>query len=477
VLGLALCAGLAVPSVRGADKDPPKAGDKGLEGIWQGTLKIGNVELRLAFKVTKKDDKLTATLDSIDQGAKDIPVDSVEQKDATVTFTMAKLKASFEGTMNKEGTEIAGTFKQAGMEFPLTLKRTDKVAELARPQEPKKPYPYDAVEVTYENKKGGAKFAGTLTLPKGDGPFPVVLLITGSGPQDRDETVAGHKPFLILADHLTRKGVAVLRVDDRGVGGSTGDTEKATSEDFAGDVLAGVEFLKGRKEIDPKRIGLVGHSEGGMIAPMVAAQSKDVAFIVLLAGPGQTGEDLLLLQGELVVKSEGGDADAVKKARAQQEALFGILKKEKDPKAAKEKVDAYVKEQTEKLTDEERKQLEALKAVQEAKLNMLLTPWFRYFLEYDPAPALKKVRCPVLAVNGEKDVQVSAKENLARIKKSLEEGGNPDVTVKELPGLNHLLQTCKTGAVSEYTRIEETMAPAALEVISDWILAHVKAGK
>ncbi len=337
-------------------------------------------------------------------------------------------------------------------------------AAFNRPQEPKKPYPYDEEEVGYENKRDSVKLAGTLTLPRGKGPFPAALLITGSGPQDRNESLLGHKPFLVLADYLTRQGIAVLRVDDRGVGGSTGSVPDSTTENFAADVTAGIEFLKTRKEIDPKQIGLIGHSEGGLIAPMVAAQNGDVAFIVLMAGTGLTGEEILYLQGALILKASGASAEQLAKQRATQEGMFKILKEEKDPATAEKRLH---EELSRNLTEEAKKKSEQAIAAQIKRVN---TPWFRYFLTLDPRPALRKVKCPVLALNGENDLQVPATENLREIEAALKAGGNKNITIVRLPKLNHLFQTSETGSLSEYAKIEETVAPVALKTIGDWIL-------
>jgi pimeloyl-ACP methyl ester carboxylesterase len=350
---------------------------------------------------------------------------------------------------------MTGTWKQGNGSLPLTFRRVDKVVLAApRPQEPKKPYPYAEEEVTYENKAGASKLAGTLTTPAGKGPFTAVLLITGSGQQDRDESLLGHRPFLVLADHLTRKGIAVVRVDDRGMGGSTGDVKNATSEDFAADVLAGVEFLKKRGF---GRIGLIGHSEGGMIAPMVAVRSKDVAFIVLMAGTGVNGEELLRAQASGIARAMGAGDAAIAKNSAVQDQLNSIIKKEADPQVRA----ARMKELRESLGLPENGQFAAA-----------ATPWFRFFLMYDPAPALRRVTCPVLAINGELDLQVPPDQNLPAIEKALKQGGNRDFQVIKLPKLTHLFQTSQTGSPAEYSKIDETIAPVALETISDWILKH-----
>jgi hypothetical protein len=288
-----------------------------VEGNWLATLEVAGAKLRLVVKIEKSASGYAAKFDSPDQGATDLPIDSIVLDGNKLTFAAAKFGISYDGTLNQAGDEISGAFKQGANEMPMIFKRVAAVPKLNRPQDPKKPYPYDEQEVSYRNEKDNINIAGTLTLPRGGGPYPAVLLITGSGSQDRNETIAGHRPFLVLADYLTRNGVAVLRVDDRGIGGTGIGSLSATSENYAEDVLAGVSFLKQRKEIDPKMIGLIGHSEGGMIAPMAAARSNDVAFIVLLAGPGQRGEDVIYTQTELIHKAQGTPPDTLAHILAQ----------------------------------------------------------------------------------------------------------------------------------------------------------------
>jgi fermentation-respiration switch protein FrsA (DUF1100 family) len=441
-----------------------------LEGVWEGALDVGAMKLRLALKVTKAaDGAFAAKFDSLDQGATDLPVDVISLKDGAVHFEMKRLLVAFDGTLNKEGSEIAGQFKQGGASFPLTLKRMARPTTLNRPQEPKPPYPYDEEEVSYENKRDGVKLAGTLTLPRGKSSFPAVILITGSGAQNRNEELLGHKPFLVLADYLTRQGVAALRVDDRGVGGSTGSVPNSTSENFGADVLAGIEFLKSHKGVNPKQIGLIGHSEGGLIAPMVAAQSSDVAFVVMLAGPGLPGEEILYLQSAVILKASGADAEALAKQRATQEMIFTILKQEKDNVVAEKKLREEFDKRIAGASEADKSKA---KQAAEAQIKQALSPWFRYFLTYDPRPALTKVKCPVLALNGENDMQVPVTENLREIESTLKAAGNKDVTIVRLPRLNHLFQTSETGSPGEYGKIEETLAPVALKAIGDWILKH-----
>lgn len=331
-----------------------------------------------------------------------------------------------------------------------------------RPQNPKKPYPYHEEEVTYKSVEYGIKLAGTLTFPESGGPFPAVVLISGSGAQNRDEEIMGHKPFLVLADYLTRQGIAVLRYDDRGVGGSSIGPLNATTENFAQDVLGGVSYLKSRKEIDPEQVGLIGHSEGGIIAPMVAAGSPDIAFIVMMAGTGVIGEEILKLQAELMMRVNGTSEGLIKENARAQKVMFDIIKSTTDIETAKEKV-------REALSDMN----PMIRNAAQAQIGSTMSPWMRYFITYDPQTALQKIKCPVLALNGEKDLQVSPGQNLPEIEKALIAGKNRDFKTIELPGLNHLFQTCKTGSVSEYAQIEETVSPNVLELIASWILEHV----
>jgi len=456
-------------------KTAPSPGKEGIEGMWMGTLSFSGTELRVVFHISKNaEGKLTATLDSPDQGAKDIPVEEVTFQNNHLHINAKSIGGIYEGDMQEGKPGIDGKWTQGGMSIPLVLERIDKVPELVRPQEPKPPYPYIEKEVTYENKKAGITLAGTLTLPSAGAPFPAVLLITGSGAEDRDETVFGHRPFLVLADYLTRRGIAVLRVDDRGVGKSTGTTAKATSQDFAGDALAGVEYLKSLKEINPNQIGLLGHSEGGIIAPMVAIQSPDVAFIVMMAGTGLTGEKILYLQSALIYKAEGVSDETIAKDRKLKEKIFAVIKQESDTAAAAKKMRQLMTDAMAQMDEKEKQALSYSPEMVDMSIQQLLIPWFRYFLTYDPAPTLMKVKCPVLAINGEKDLQVPPKENLTAIDEVLKAGGNPDVTVKELPGLNHLFQKAETGSPSEYAKIEETISPEALDMIGNWIIEHTQ---
>jgi uncharacterized protein len=461
--------------------DPSKASappiPNELEGFWEGKLKLNAaIELRLVLRVEKgKDGRLKAALASPDQGANNIPISAIELKGDELTFESKIVGAKYAGKRMKEGTGFDGQFNQGALKLRLALKKTDRISVAPRPQTPRPPFPYRSEDVSYENKPGRVKLAGTLTLPPGKGPFPAVLLLTGSGAQDRDETILSHRPFFVIADALTRRGIAVLRVDDRGVGGSTGSLSRSTLEDLVGDALAGIAYLKGRKEIDPAKIGLAGHSEGGLIAPLAALRSSDVAFIILMAGTGLPGIDILKAQGELIAKAEGASESELKFDRDAQQRVIEILLHEKDEKAARAKLADALKELRANMPESTKKALEESGGLSEAMVDAFNNAWFRSFLAYDPRPTLRKVRCPVLAINGEKDLQVPSRENLAEIEKALKAGGRTDIETIEFKGLNHLFQPCKTGSPSEYAKIEITIAPEVLKAIGDWILEHTSA--
>jgi uncharacterized protein len=439
-----------------------------LKGDWSGVLDAGSSKLKLVLHFTPDNDgKWRGTMDSPDQAANGIKLDVVTIEGQALKFVIHLIGASYDGTL--KGDELRGTFTQSGMTFPLNFKRAT-AADLAppkRPQTPQPPYPYNSEEVTFENRAANIKLAGTLTTPRTKAPFPAVILITGSGPQNRNEELLGHHPFWVLSDHLTRAGIAVLRFDDRGVGASTGKFSTATSADFATDVLAGIEFLKTRQEINLKKIGLVGHSEGGLIAPMCAAQSKDVAFIVMMAGTGVPGDEILHEQSALLMRAEGMPETMIAENRQNQAQMFAIVKAEQDVVVAEKKLLEMVAAAVAKVPAAQKKTVEATLTNQIKSYN---SPWFRHFLMFDPRVVLRQVKVPVLALNGELDLQVPPKQNLPEIAKALKVAGNKNVQIVELPKLNHLFQTTKTGAFSEYAKLEETISPIALKLMSDWIV-------
>ncbi|MGE3240178.1 MAG: alpha/beta hydrolase family protein [Pirellulales bacterium] len=444
----------------------------GLAGFWQGSLKPSPViELRLALEIKAKEGpELEGDLISLDQGSARIPLRAKVDEAGVVKILVASIGGAFEGKFSGDGSEMTGEWRQGGQKFPLAFKRVAEAVKLHRPQEPQPPFPYDEEQVSIENQAAGVTLAGTLTLPKGAGPHPAMVLVTGSGPQDRDEAIMGHRPFFVLADHLTRQGIAVLRFDDRGVGKSTGNFGTATHNDFVGDALSAVEWLKARKEIDPQRIGIIGHSEGGIVAPLAAAkQPGDIAFIVLLAGVGVPMDELLVRQGMDLGSVMGGSEVKLIESAAKQRELYGRIIKATDAAEVEKLVRELVTQQLAEFTPEQREAMGLTEGVIESQIKTASTPWFRQLVAYNPRPALEQVKCPVLAINGEKDLQVAADDNLTAIQKALAAGGNTQVKIVKLEGLNHLFQHCTTGAISEYGQIEETMSPEVLELVSGWI--------
>jgi hypothetical protein len=328
---------------------------------------------------------------------------------------------------------------------------------------------YYSEKVTFTNPVDHLSLAGTLTLPAKKGVFPVVILISGSGPQSRDGEFAGHKLFLVLADYLTRRGIGVLRYDDRGFGQSTGNFSSGTSLDFSYDVQSAIKYLKTRKDVDKTKIGLIGHSDGAMIAPMVAARSRDVSFIVLLAGPGVPGAKLLLDRQELIEKKVGLPDSLIKKSRNHSEQVFKIIINARNTETAKADLMKFSREHYNDIPGYAIPHGVSKDEFIARQIEMFSSPWFKYLLAYDPAPVLQKVTCPVLALNGDKDVQVLAKANLEGIKKALEAGGNTKTTIKELIGMNHAFQECETGMPDEYSKISQTLSTKAMLEMQQWI--------
>jgi pimeloyl-ACP methyl ester carboxylesterase len=337
---------------------------------------------------------------------------------------------------------------------------SEEIPRPNRPQDPKPPFPYEQQEVVFENIPAGIQLAGTLTIPEGTGPFPVMVTISGSGSQDRNSNFFEHKPFWVIADYMARLGIAVLRYDDRGVGGSTNSETEATSADLAGDVTAAVTFLLDHPDIDPNRIGLIGHSEGGMIAPMVATEIEDIALIVLLAGPGVPGSKILLDQNEDIYRANGAPESVIEARLIYLRLIFEILQDYLDDAEAKEKIgEAFTQTYGQSLSQEEL----------DTEAEAWTSPWLRFFILYDPGPTLAQVTCPILALFCELDIQVDPNENLPVMEYILARAGHTDYLVHELPELNHLFQTAETGVIEEYPHIEETFSSTALDLIGAWI--------
>jgi uncharacterized protein len=453
---------------------------EGLAGNWKGTLEVGPISLRV-FLVLEggATHRSRGYFVSPDQAETRFPVARLTLDSQSVGFEVPAIAGSYAGQLDRASRIMKGTWKQAGRAIPLALTWTEADWKLRRPQTPQPPFPYQAEEVTVENPSANLKLAGTLTRPSGAGPFAAAILISGSGPQDRDETLFGHKPFAVIADFLSRNGHAVLRVDDRGTGKSTGNFGAATSEDFSKDAEAALDYLSTRREIDPRRIGFIGHSEGGLIAPMVAARRADVGFLVLLAAPGIAGEELALAQAETFSRLKGFGEEGIVKCRPLNREALRMVQSGLSPNEMKSKLKEYEQKMLPLVSAQDRQLYETLKEQTEANLELglaqLQTAWMQFMLRYDPAADLRRVRCPVLALTGQLDKQVLASQNLPAIEKHLEAGGNTRVTVKELTGLNHLFQTAQTGDLKEYGEIEETFAPSALAEMLDWLKVNAGA--
>ncbi|WP_299440072.1 alpha/beta fold hydrolase [uncultured Aquimarina sp.] len=445
-------------------------GAQEIAGTWNGVLNVSGSELPVEITISKSNDEYTAVLRSPSQGNRDIPADKVSFENQLLTIEIGAMMVTYKGKL--ENQVFKGTFTQGGNSISLNLTEGKTVLEKPkrRPQDPVKPYPYISEDVVFLNKKADdIKLSGTLTLPKDIKKPPVVILISGSGPQNRNEELLNHRPFLVLSDYLTRQGIAVLRYDERGVGESEGTFSGATSLDFASDVEAAIEFLKKRNDIDTKKIGLIGHSEGGFIVPIIASTNKDVAFIVSLAGTGVIGKKVLISQAKRALELLGASKEYIEVDGKTRDIVFSTVQRESGKEAIVAKSKERLKKYSETLSEEKKTFFLTL------PLDQLISvfsesAWMQYFIRTDPDQFLSKVSVPVLAINGSKDSQVLPELNLGGFKKGLEKAGNKDYTVKEIEGLNHLFQTADTGAGTEYGTIEETFNPEAMKLVSDWIL-------
>jgi pimeloyl-ACP methyl ester carboxylesterase len=430
-------------------------------GDWVGTLTVAQTDLRVVFHLqTDAEGDLVGTMDSPDQGAEDIPVGRILVDADTLRLEVPSIAGAFAGVLGDSAQVLDGQWVQGGRRLPLTLERRAEAPTVRRPQEPTLPYPYESETVTFRSEAAGATLEGTLTHPTdADGPVPGVVLVAGSGPSDRNAAIMGHKPFLVLADALTRRGLAVLRFDERGVGASGGTQDGATSADLADDVAAAVEALTRRQEVDAAQVGVIGHSEGGIIAPMVATQTDRVSFLVLLATPGLPGDAVLADQLERRIERRGANRRIQALQQGTQQRIFEILKQDADSAAMASQL-RKVMIQSRGISGEQ---------TIEREIRRLMDPWLRFYVSHDPRTILRDVDVPVLALAGAKDQQIPPDTNQAAIAEALNADENPAVSVRTLDGLNHLFQTADTGAPSEYGRIEETFAPTALDVIGNWI--------
>jgi len=463
---------LIIPILFGCNTYPQQANliPEQLVGSWEGSLTFNSITLRMVFHLEQNESgNLGGTMDSPDQGATGIAISEVKIDSNTINISIRSIGGTYTGEYNDQTKELKGIWRQGSSSLPLILKPQVEEVVLNRPQEPKPPYPYNIVEVGFENVEAGVTLAGTLIYPKREEPFTAVILISGSGPQNRDEEVFQHKPFLVLADHLVRQGIAVLRYDDRGTGESTGNFASGTSRDFAKDAWAAFQFVKEQKYFNTTKIGLVGHSEGGLIAGMLAAEHEELDFAVLMAGPGLTGEEITHLQSALIARANGASEEEISRSNDLNKRLFEAVKSEPDRQELSSEIETIINDYIANLSESEKLKPENNRESLNAIASKVTTPWFRYFLTYDPSEVLSKMKCPVLAVNGEKDLQVPPKENLKAIEKALKKAKNKDFTIKEIKGLNHLFQTANTGSPSEYVQIEETFSPQAMSLISEWI--------
>jgi len=435
----------------------PKKDKPVLEGSWKGELRLGDSVIPLVFNISRNDqDELTGTMDSPDQKVFGIPLDQITVENKSIKLNLSSINASFSGSFNSEG-QLDGTWEQNGKSLPMILNKLDGPIDYSKPQDPKEPYPYNSIDISFENTDAGITLAGTLTYPEGNGPFPALVLVTGSGPQDRDEKILGHRPFLVLSDYLTRLGIAVLRFDDRGIGESEGDFTTATTMDFTLDAQAAVEYLVSQEYTAVGNMGILGHSEGGYIAPMVADMNEEIDFIILMAGPGIIGSEVILTQTKAIMQAQGVSEEVIEQAININKNVYSIINKEEDLELVSDQImDIFL---SAGMSEDAAK----------SQLPGLLTPWFLYFISYNPAPVLERTTIPVLAINGTLDLQVLYRENLGAIEEALIKAGNTNFTIKEFQGLNHLFQKAETGLMEEYGKIEVTIEPEVLEYIGDWI--------
>jgi len=442
-------------------------------GKWEGKLEQQGVELKVIFNVIEQNGTYTTTLDSPDQGAEEFPSSSTKIINNSIEIKADSIDMIFKGELDESGM-IKGIFKQGSNSLPLNLSKDneEKTEVQSRPQDPKD-FPYQQEEVKFKNQETGDYLAGTLTIPESGDFDKVVILISGSGPQDRNEeiTAFNHRPFLVLSDYLTKKGIAVLRYDDRGVGESEGDFDSATSKDFATDVSAAVDFLAQRLDMEDKKIGLAGHSEGGMIAPMVAAEHDKVDFLVLMAGPGIPVKELMMLQSEGMGAASGTPKDILEANLAVLEKAYHYLSEDNNEPKAKVKANLkkIFEDNFDLFPESAQNSIADKDAFFDGQVEDMTNDWFLYFIRYNPEQYLSKVECPLLAINGAKDLQVTSKENLEGIKAIMDKTNNKKVIIHEFENLNHLFQQCETGSVAEYPKIEETFNIATMQYIAYWI--------
>lgn len=435
-------------------------------GSWLGKIETSGIQLRIAFHISEKEGIIVTKMDSPDQGSFGNPAHKTTINETNIVIELPLMGARYEGNIKQE--EIDGIFYQGGLELPLILARFEgELSAPKRPQTPQAPFPYKEKEVIIKTTNEKVKLSGTITTPEGKGPFPAVVLISGSGPQDRNEELMNHKPFHVLADYLSRNGVIVLRYDDRGVGKSTGDFSIATSFDFADDAEAAWKYLYKQKNVDKSKVGILGHSEGGLIAPIVASKNKDIGFIILMAGPSVPGNVIIPDQQELILRASGSTEKEIKQQTQLNKLIVDFITQNETSSSLQQDLTKKIEEWVKEIGYEIPKTL-TVKSFAKQTAQSFTTNWMKKFIVVSPADYIKDVECPVLALFGEKDLQVSTRANEGPMQQLLQHKSNSKVHA--FPGLNHLFQTAKTGSPSEYMLIEETISPAFLDYVQKWIV-------
>jgi pimeloyl-ACP methyl ester carboxylesterase len=467
-LGIAACVAAGMASITPLEA----TAQDDLAGRWTGKVLILGTELGFSVDFSGAGDQLSATMDIPTQMALGLPLTGVAATGTNVHFELQAGPGLAVWDGERDGDVIEGTFTQGGAAGTFTATRGDpQVVD----DEPAEPLPYREQEFTLEN--GNVHLEGTLTLPESGGPFPVAVMVTGSGAQNRDEEILGFKPFRIIADYLTRRGVAVYRYDDRGVGGSTGNTGLSTTSDFADDALAAISALSEHAELDASQIGLIGHSEGGVVAPLAAQRSESVAFVVLIAPTSVPGSEVIYEQGAEIARVAGQSEEDIAAGLAVQRRLFEAVANGDDLNAFRTELEQMIRDQISTASDDELAVIDDIDQFVASQVNQQIaqvtSPWFRFFLTYDPATALRQTRVPVLALFGELDLQVTPKQNRGPLAEAL--GGNPDVTIETFPGANHLFQSASTGSPTEYASLAKEFVPGFLDLIGDWIVERTDA--